>query len=237
MALDQEITRGPRTHCIRCGTCCMKGGPTLHREDLDLFAGGAVRTSDLYTLRKGEVVRDLDEALMVLEEEMVKIKGQGETWSCVFYDQEQSACGIYGKRPLECRAMKCWDLSELKKAMATARVRRTDLLKPGDGPVKIIDAHEKRCSHGALEASIRKLQGARAEDAVQEILDLLQYDHHVRSFLAEKLGLDPEVMDFLFGRPLTKTIRMFGLQVKQEGQTFTLVPVEKHGDGGEDKGP
>lgn len=217
-----------RTHCIRCGTCCMKGGPTLHEEDGILFAKGILERSHVYTLRKGEVVRNIDDTLVVLEQEIIKIKGQLEAWTCMFYDDDQRACRIYDHRPLECRALKCWDLRGFKEVMARPCLLRRDLIKPDDGILKIIGAHEQRCAYETLESVVRRLQGPDSDKTVGKILDLLQYDHYMRPFLAERLKVDPNEMDFLFGRPLTTTIRMFGLCVKQEGDTFLLVPLESH---------
>jgi Fe-S-cluster containining protein len=218
--------KGPRTHCIRCGTCCTKGGPTLHQVDAPLFAKGRLGRRHVYTLRKGEVVRNIDENLMALDQEMIKIKGAGETWSCIFYDEDRNACRIYTDRPLECRALQCWDLQELKKAMAEPCLQRNDLIKPDNGLRKLVEAHEMRCSYAVLESSVRALGGAKADVAVQEILDLMQYDHTMRPFLEEKLKIDPAEMDFLFGRPLTTTIRMFGLHIKEEDGAFTLLPID-----------
>ena len=77
-----------RKECIRCGTCCIKGGPTLHEDDAALFTRGVLEKRHVYTLRKGELVRHIDDSLMTLEREMIKIKGTGEAWSCVFYNDE-----------------------------------------------------------------------------------------------------------------------------------------------------
>ncbi len=217
-----------RTHCIRCGTCCMKGGPTLHEEDGILFEKGILQRSHVYTLRKGEVVRNIDDTLVVLEQEIIKIKGQLEAWTCMFYDKDQGACTIYDHRPLECRALKCWDLRGFKEVMARPRLLRRDLIKPDDGILKIIGAHEQRCAYETLESVVRRLQGPDSDKTVGKILDLLQYDHYMRPFLAERLKVDTNEMDFFFGRPLTTTIRMFGLCVKQEGDTFLLVPMKTH---------
>lgn len=214
-----------RTHCIRCGTCCMKGGPTLHEEDAPMFAKDVLKRPHVYTLRKGEVVRNIDDNLMVLEREIIKIKGQGEAWSCMFYDKDQSACKIYKDRPVECRALKCWDLRGFDEVMAKPCLQRRDLIKPGDGILKIIGAHEQRCAYETLESAVKGLQGYDSDKAVEKILDLLQYDHYIRQFFGERLKLDANVMDFIFGRPLTSTIRMFGLCVKQEGDNFILEPV------------
>ncbi len=216
----------PRTHCIRCGTCCMKGGPTLHGEDATLFAKGILERSHVYTLRKGEVVRDIDDTLIVLEQEIVKIKGQSEVWTCLFYEGDQGECRIYDHRPIECRALKCWDLREFREVMARPRLQRRDLINADHDVFKIIGAHEQRCAYETLESAVKGLQGPDPEKAVEMILDLLQYDHYMRPLLTEKLNMPPETLDFCFGRALTTTIRMFGLCVTQEGDSFVLRPAD-----------
>jgi len=221
---------GPQgTHCIRCGTCCMKGGPTLHKDDRPLFEKGILKENNCYTLRKGEVVRHIDDTLMALEQEMIKIKGQGEDWRCMFYDDHQKACAIYDQRPMECRALKCWDLRELNEAMAKPRLQRKHLIHPDDGILRVVGAHEQRCAYEVLETSVKGLGGPDGENAVERILDLLHYDHQTRVLLIDKLNLDPKALDFFFGRPLTTTIRMFGLGVTQKGHDLLLAPLEPHG--------
>jgi Fe-S-cluster containining protein len=200
----------------------MKGGPTLHKEDGVLFSQGVLNKTDVYTLRKGEVVRNIDDTLMVIEQEMIKIKGEGDSWSCMFYDEEENACKIYQDRPAECRALQCWDLKSLREAMTRPGLQRADLMDPDDGLRRIIEAHEEKCAYATLDESVKGLQGTDSEGAAEKILDLLQYDAYLRPFLAEKLKMDPNVMDFLFGRPLKTTIRMHGLCVKEEGDGFLL---------------
>lgn len=218
--------RVPRTHCIRCGTCCMKGGPTLHEEDAVLFTKEALRKTQVYTLRKGEFVRNLDDTLMILDEEMIKIKGEGNAWSCLLYDDGNKSCKIYRNRPVECRALKCWDPEDLIKTMARPRLQRMDLISPDDDILKVIGAHEQRCNYENLESSIMRLQQPDSEKAVQQILELLQYDHHVRRFMTDNLNMDPNETDFFFGRPLATTIRRFGLYVREEGNRFVLTRKE-----------
>jgi Fe-S-cluster containining protein len=221
--------KAPRTHCIRCGTCCLKGGPTLHGADGTLFAKGILRKDHVYTLRKGEVVRDIDDTLMVLEREIIKIKGQSEgCWTCMFYDENLGACKIYEHRPIECRALTCWDLKKFKETMATPYLQRKDLINPDDGILKIIGAHEQRCAYEILESAVKRLAGPDSHKAVEIILDLLQYDHYTRPLLTEKLKVPPGAMDFFFGRALTTTMGMFGLCVKRQGASFILMPSESH---------
>ncbi len=219
---------GPRTQCIRCGTCCTKGGPTLHEEDAYLFTKGVLDEAGVYTIRKGEVVRNLDESLIVLDHEMIKIKGQGVSWTCMFYNEDQKACRIYEHRPLECRALKCWDLRELEKAMAKPRLQRKDLIDSKSDIHKIIEAHEKRCAYEILRSAVKELPGPNSEEALQRILDLLQYDYYMRPLVTKRLGIRANALDFFFGRALKATVRMFGLCVKREGDSFLLAPLESH---------
>lgn len=48
----------PQPSCRRCGTCCIKGGPSLHREDLPLVEEGRIRVQDLVCIRSGEMAYD-----------------------------------------------------------------------------------------------------------------------------------------------------------------------------------
>jgi Fe-S-cluster containining protein len=205
----------------------MKGGPALHHKDRHLFENGVLSRHHVYTLRKGEAVRNFDETLMELNAEIVKIKGTHHDWACFFFDADEKRCTIYEARPLECRALQCWNLSGLKKAMKTRYLNRRDLIDPDDGIVRLITAHEQRCSYAKLKAAVIEMDGPESENGVESVLDLLQYDDFMRPFLIKKLGLHPDTMDFLFGRPLTETIHMFGLALKRNGEDHILVPLKK----------
>jgi hypothetical protein len=54
------------------------------------------------------------------------------------------------------------------------------------------------------------------ETAVEKILAILKFDHDIRSLTHANLGIDPDELDLIFGRPLTQTIAMFGLKVVRE---------------------
>ena len=83
---DEEIRRqigeclvkaayATRPYCIRCGTCCTKGSPTLSINDLELFTRDIVRPSDVLTIRKGELARAAgSDELERTEKELVKIR-------------------------------------------------------------------------------------------------------------------------------------------------------------------
>lgn len=224
---------GRQTECRRCGTCCVKGGPALHREDAALLAQGKIAKSHLYTLRAGEIARNTDDRLMPLEGEIIKVKGRGDdTWACRFYDDDAGACRIYSDRPAECQALKCWDPTEIRSVMARPYLRRGDLLDDEGDIRKIMDVHETRCNYEELQAAVQGLRGSQADRAATRILDMLRYDHVVRSLVPERLNLNPNTLDFYFGRPLSVTIRMFGFQVRQDRNGFTLKPLDGEHRGG-----
>ena len=54
------------------------------------------------------------------------------------------------------------------------------------------------------------------EKAVVKILGILKFDHEIRLLVSKKLEINGNELDLVFGRPLTKTITMFGLKVVRE---------------------
>lgn len=217
----------PREHCIRCGECCLKGGPTLQAEDLNLIKNGLIGKETLYTIRKGELVKDnINEALVVTKTELVKVRErEGKSKGCIFYDDPGKACTIYKHRPLQCAALKCWDTTEFLDVFQGPKLMRKQAIED-QVLLGLIEEHERRCGHVLLEKLVGEIESI-GEEAVEQILDLLKFDYHLRPFVAEKLGLNPEEMDFFFGRPLTETITMFGLQVVQEPDgSFILTKIK-----------
>ncbi|WMW64004.1 YkgJ family cysteine cluster protein [Nitratidesulfovibrio liaohensis] len=118
--------------CRGCGTCCRKGGPALHTEDLALFRAGHLAPEYCLTLRAGELARDLNGQLRPLERELVKLRprmaARNGDWTCLFLNQSDNRCGVYAHRPAECRALLCRDTWAIKTLHAVDRVTRLDVL-------------------------------------------------------------------------------------------------------------
>jgi Fe-S-cluster containining protein len=193
------------TACRRCGTCCKKGGPTFHIEDRRLIDSGLIPAAHLVTIRKGERVNDAIRGCVIsLEFEMIKMKGTNPSWSCIYLDRSVSACLIYENRPLECRILKCWDTRDIESEYARNRLTRKELLSGIPALWSLIEDHDRRCSH-AVWQHLLDLSSADA-DAGRTIQETVAYDRSIRTLVVEKAGVEPDMLDFIFGRPLSETI-------------------------------
>ena len=198
--------------CRRCGTCCKNGGPALHREDRTLVAEGLIPARYLFTIRRGERVRDnVRGTLAVLADEIVKIKGADGRWTCAFYEHASKGCRIYEARPLECRVLNCRDTRPIETVYERTRLTRRDLLADVGGLWELIAEHERRCSYTRIARLLADgFENGRPTQAAA-IQEMIHWDDHIRQLTVEKAGMDLRMLDFLFGRPLTDTLKGFDL--------------------------
>jgi Fe-S-cluster containining protein len=222
-----------RTHCIRCGACCLRSSPTLQVEDLHLIEEGRIEKKNLITLRRGELVTDIVKGTVVPSaEELIKVREKtGTKQGCLFYDETERECSIYDFRPLQCRALKCWDNREIVEVLGRPKMNRSNVVRNGV-LFRLIDEHEKRCGCGALEEHVRRIP-SEGDKAVEGLLDLLKFDFHLRPFLSQKLDIPLDEMDFYFGRPLVDRITIYGLTViREQDGSFFLTGVSEKGKNG-----
>ena len=202
-----------RPHCVRCGTCCEKGSPTLLQQDCALFGSGVVTPENVFTIRRGERIYDPDtEETASAEAEFVKIR-ETPGGSCVFLDSSDKSCRIYGSRPIQCRRQECWNpKSTLHKD--DHLLSREELLSATGDIWAIIQKHEDRCSQDSFSREIARLSATKGQ-TVDDLLNILAFDHHVRDFVMSNMGIDPKFMDFFFGRPLSFTLGHYGLRLEE----------------------
>jgi len=218
----------PRDHCIRCGECCLGSSPTLQMEDVPLVRDGFIEKGGLYSIRVGEPVRDnIENKLIITDREFIKVREKKEGNGCIYYDEDENSCTIYEYRPIQCKALACWDESEFMRVYARPKVDRRDIIRDKIY-LGLMNEHNKRCSYSELDKCVRQIE-QEGEGAVGKILEALRFDHHIRAFTSKKLGIDLSEMGFLFGRPLTQTITMFGLKViKKSDGSFFLTVLDAH---------
>lgn len=211
--------------CMRCGTCCTKGGPGFHHADKTLIEKGIIHSRYLYTLRKGELAYDnVRGCLSPVDGDVIKLKGRNDTWTCVFFDEDHKACEIYDTRPLECRALQCWDTRHLEAIYDKNRLARKDLVSDIEGLWELICDHQSRCDYDKIQKLVNALNSAAKKNAQKELIEVIQYDTEIRKLVVSDGGLEVEMLDFLFGRPLIKTIGNYGLRVDSNQNKIRLVP-------------
>jgi Fe-S-cluster containining protein len=197
--------------CLRCGTCCEKGGPSFHIQDRHLIEDGTIHTRYLYTIRKGEFVHDnVQGQLKPANSDIIKIKGKSPSWECVFFQKRDKSCSIYDHRPLECRLLKCWDTRDIEAVYEKDRLTRRDILAGIEGLWELVADHEKQCAHDAVNRAIRDLHGALDKQAREAIAGAIQYDSAIRELVLENGNVAPDMIDFLFGRPLMVVLKSAG---------------------------
>lgn len=201
-----------RPHCVRCGTCCEKGSPTLLKKDLELFINGVLTPSDVFTIRQGEQVYVADsERTEASQSEFVKINETEDGKTCVFLNASDKSCRIYGSRPEQCRRQQCWN--PVKTLLDDDELLcRADLLKATGDLWSIIEKHEDRCSQEEFSREMARLAATKGQ-TVDELLNLLAFDHHVREFVQNELKVEKNFLNFFFGRPLTQSLGYYGLKI------------------------
>ncbi len=178
--------------CKRCGTCCRKGGPALHKQDLAILQQGAILPHQLVTFRKGEPAFDPGRSeLISLPSDLIKIRGAGGIGCCIFFLPQENACSIYQDRPLECRMLKCWDTADIEALFLKDLLSRKDLFGGSDTIMELIAAHESAFPVDALLG----LEKEALETAVREEL-------RFRQKVMEGYGIQAETLDLILGRSI-----------------------------------
>ncbi|WP_147818756.1 YkgJ family cysteine cluster protein [Salidesulfovibrio onnuriiensis] len=203
--------------CKQCGNCCREGGPALHVEDLEIIRSGqGPDLVHIVTLRRGEHAYDqVTNSFAPLKEELLKLKGSQGTWTCTFYSNEAAMCTIYEHRPSECRALNCRAPEELYEVYTHERISRRDLIPQGHPLLELIDEHERQCPAEEIARLATPATTGDAE-AAERLAHMVRYDDEIRKLVPEKSGMDPEGMDFFFGRPVRTLLRQFATAVNIE---------------------
>lgn len=197
------------TTCLRCGTCCRKGGPALHQEDRERVEQGVIHTRHLYTIRKGEQATDpVHGGLIRVDGDIIKIKGRGGTWACRFFDDRMGACHIYADRPLECRILECRDTVRFEQAYRFGRLSRRDLLAGIKGLWELIEDHERRCDYDGIRRLLERRSGRGRAGVERDLAGMVRFDAEIRRLMVAQGGLEAEMLDFLLGRPVEQVLRL-----------------------------
>ena len=96
---------------------------------------GMIKTEDVYTVRRGELVYDnVRDKMIITDNEVIKLKENREKGGCIYYDDGEKACLIYDHRPAQCAALACWDTTKFMEVYnspnaTSPTLRITDFLQ------------------------------------------------------------------------------------------------------------
>ncbi|MBF0223919.1 MAG: YkgJ family cysteine cluster protein [Desulfobacterales bacterium] len=214
MKLEDNTDNCEINECRRCGICCKKGGPSLHKEDKYLLEQGKLLLKYIYTIRKGEpVFENVKGIITTALSDLIKIKSEKNSSTCIFYN-EKIGCSIYNIRPIECKALKCWDTLEIEKIYSKDRLERKDVLKPMKDIWELVNDHQNKCSYEKLneffKAGRNNKQFFKNEFTIElnsEINDMINYDKNLREVISLRLEKWADKLDFLLGRPMSVVIK------------------------------
>lgn len=210
--------------CKRCGDCCRKGGPVLHKEDLPLLQEKHITIDNLITIRKGEpaVLPPHDEMLLTTDE-LIKISGSSGAWLCSYFDSDGDNCKIYEYRPQECRLLECWDTNALEKVIGKDTINRQDLIDQSSPFYKMIRLHEEEVPYDSLiEPLSAMITGVQDHEILVRLTELVRRDLDFRGRVLARIELSPAAEFFIFGRPLFTILSGFGIVAYEQDNAVHL---------------
>jgi Fe-S-cluster containining protein len=214
-----QTTTSSISQCKRCGTCCRRGGPSLHADDKGLLLEGVIRYEHLISIRKGEMAfHPLEDEPAAIPQELVKLKGKGRLWECMFFSESDKSCSIYERRPLECRLLQCWEPSAVESIAGQGTLTRFELI-PNDDPIlDYILRHEQECpvpeERTFCLASSPRPEG---KEALAELTALVCRDLAIRYDAVRRFDIPLPLELFYFGRPIHTMLGAFGLFATDDG--------------------
>lgn len=219
-----------RKHCRRCGTCCRKGGPVLRREDLPLVRQGRIRHDQLVAIRIGEQgCNPASGRLEPVPVELLKVRGQGNGWTCLFFTEDGNSCAIHAQRPMTCRLLACWQPEALLATIYQETLQRRDLLNPSDPLLAYIDRQEQECPVSEFNSLLARIAAAGEEADLAPLARLLRDDLALRSDFAGKTGLSLAMELFVLGRPFFSQLAGSGVEWREEQGNIRLLPEKNQG--------
>jgi len=211
--------------CKRCGTCCRQGGPALHLDDLPLIEKKLLSFDQLVTIRLGEPAYDpLSGKVEPSRFEFIKIKGEGNSWSCLFFNQADNGCSIYRTRPLECRLLFCRDTGPLTDLIGKNLLSRQTLLPEDDPVLTLLERHEKECPCLQVDKLLTDAPEIN-EDIIRQLNELVARDLAVRDVFLRTFPARHAEELFFFGRPLFLVLAPYGFRLVENGSGVSLEQV------------
>jgi len=208
--------------CKRCGTCCEKGGPALHTQDLPLIEKGFLSFEKLISIRKGELVHDpVSNSVKPVKTELLKIRGIKDLWTCIFYDKTRNGCTIYNHRPLACQTLKCWNTDDILKLAGKDLLSRLDIVKEGNPLKERLIEHENLFPCPDLK-TISRTMTRSSKQRIKKLEKIINKDLAYRILAIDEFKLSVSQELFYFGRPLFQLLTPLGFTPRETSSGIKL---------------
>lgn len=204
-----------KAECRRCGTCCRQGGPALHGEDRTLIDEGVLPVHQLVAVRYHEPSLDpLRDEILPSRSEFLKIRGQAASWTCTYFNDDETGCSIYRTRPLECRLLFCRETVPLEEVLGKDLLTRRELLAADDPVLALMQQLDDDCSYELVNDLLIGPKSKTVE-VVEKLSSLVRLDLAVRDNFLNIFSARQAEELFLFGRPLFMVLLPYGFQLME----------------------
>ena len=166
------------------------------------------------------------ERIIWASSDIIKIKGTGATWTCIYFDKTNNCCSIYQHRPLECQIFKCWNTAEIESLYQKDYLTRLDLISEVEGLWELVEAHQQACSYKVIRQMLESSPNHLNLIGEDQLKEMISYDNTIRAKTTELIKIDPQWNDFIFGHPLSLTIKRVGLIKTVKDNRYRLMKGE-----------
>jgi hypothetical protein len=78
----------------------------------------------------------------------------------------------------------------------------------------LVEDHQQRCDYHIIQRLAGKPYNIPDKTSRTKLLEIIGFDTHIRILTTQQGGIQPALTDFLFGRPLTVTLPLMGIPIK-----------------------
>ena len=111
----------------------------------------------------------------------------------MYFKKAEISCEIYGNRPIECRALECWNTKKIEAIYVENRLHRCSILEKIDWLKDLIKSHEAECGLHIIKELV-EARAAGDAGAASELMCLVNYDRHLRDLVVEKGGFEEKYL-------------------------------------------
>jgi hypothetical protein len=96
------------------------------------------------------------------------------------------------------------------------RLGRQELFADVEALLDVLATHDARCSFASLRGAVDALTLAPTQENADRLVEIIAFEDHFRTRMADELGIPGETLDLILGRSFTDLVRLLGFEVRHE---------------------